>query len=97
MKTNVNWIKSCHYYNRYLKLIHHYKINLPEEKIYTEKHHIIPRSMGGNNDKNNLVKLTPRAHYLVHYMLWKAYYRCFEATYRYEWLWHVLLYYLSIR
>ena len=73
MTTNVNWIKSWHYYRRYLKLINHYKLNLPEDDVYTENHHILPKSMGGSNNKINLVKLTPRAHYLAHYMLWKTY------------------------
>lgn len=36
-----------------------------------EIHHIIPRSMGGSNDPSNLVKLTPREHYIVHHLLWK--------------------------
>ena len=34
-----------------------------------EVHHIIPKSCGGSNDKNNLVKLTYREHYLAHAML----------------------------
>ena len=31
---------------------------------YKEKHHIIPRCLNGNNDKENLVKLTAREHFL---------------------------------
>ena len=38
---------------------------------YTEKHHIIPKSMGGDNSTSNLVKLTAREHYLVHWLLYK--------------------------
>jgi len=38
---------------------------------YSEIHHIIPRSFGGSNDKNNLVKLTAREHYIAHALLWK--------------------------
>lgn len=38
---------------------------------YVEKHHIIPRSFGGNNSKANLVKLTAREHYIAHALLWK--------------------------
>lgn len=41
---------------------------LPEE-IYTESHHIIPRSLGGSNDKSNLVKLTAKEHRLAHILL----------------------------
>ena len=40
---------------------------------YTEKHHIIPRCMGGTNDPSNLVRLTPEAHYVAHQLLVKIY------------------------
>ena len=40
---------------------------------YYEKHHIIPRCMGGSNDQNNLVKLTPEEHYVAHQILVKIY------------------------
>jgi hypothetical protein len=36
---------------------------------YTEKHHIIPKSLGGSNQPSNLVKLTPREHYICHLLL----------------------------
>jgi len=36
-----------------------------------ERHHIIPKSLGGSNDKNNLVELTAREHCLVHLLLAK--------------------------
>lgn len=39
--------------------------------VYTETHHIIPRSMGGNNTEENLVRLTAREHFLCHYLLTK--------------------------
>ena len=38
---------------------------------YTEIHHIIPRSLGGNDDKSNLVSLTAREHCLIHLILAK--------------------------
>lgn len=37
--------------------------------VYTEKHHIIPRSLGGNNSKSNLVVLTAKEHFLCHLLL----------------------------
>jgi len=40
---------------------------------YTEKHHIIPRSLGGTNNPDNLVDLTAREHFLCHYLLAKMY------------------------
>ena len=36
---------------------------------YTEKHHIIPRSMGGTNYSDNLVALTAREHFVCHLLL----------------------------
>lgn len=40
---------------------------------YFEKHHIIPKSLGGTNDASNLVKLTARQHYIAHLLLYKIY------------------------
>jgi len=36
---------------------------------YLERHHIIPKSLGGSNDENNLVNLTAREHYICHQLL----------------------------
>jgi hypothetical protein len=44
--------------------------SLPEN-TYIEKHHIIPRSLGGSNDHTNLVKLTAREHFVCHLLLTK--------------------------
>jgi hypothetical protein len=38
---------------------------------YTERHHIHPRSLGGTNDKDNLVNLTAREHFICHWLLTK--------------------------
>ena len=38
---------------------------------YTEKHHIIPRSLGGSNNADNLVRLTAREHFVCHWLLTK--------------------------
>lgn len=38
-----------------------------------ETHHIIMRSLGGSNDKSNLVNLTLREHYFMHELLVKVY------------------------
>ncbi len=40
---------------------------------YTEKHHIIPKCLGGTNDVDNLIDLTPEEHYLAHQLLVKMY------------------------
>lgn len=38
---------------------------------YKETHHIIPRCLGGTDDSENLVDLTPREHYIAHILLAK--------------------------
>lgn len=40
---------------------------------YTETHHIVPRCMGGTDNKDNLVELTPEEHYIAHQLLVKLY------------------------
>ena len=41
------------------------------EGEYFETHHIVPKSLGGTDDKNNLVNLTAREHYIAHLLLVK--------------------------
>lgn len=43
------------------------------KKTGLERHHIIPQSCGGTNDKSNLVFLTTREHYICHMLLVKIY------------------------
>jgi hypothetical protein len=40
---------------------------------YTESHHIIPRSLGGTDDLQNLTNLTAREHFICHWLLTKIY------------------------
>lgn len=40
---------------------------------YTEKHHILPKCLGGDNHKSNIVILTGREHYIAHFLLVKIY------------------------
>ena len=40
---------------------------------YTECHHIIPRSLGGNNNDENLVNLSAKEHFVCHLLLTKIY------------------------
>lgn len=40
---------------------------------YYEKHHIIPKCLNGSNDKDNLVLLTAREHFICHWLLSKIY------------------------
>lgn len=47
---------------------------------YYETHHILPKSLGGNDSKENLVKLTAREHFICHFLLAKMY-----STESFEW------------
>lgn len=38
---------------------------------YTEKHHIIPRTLGGSDDASNIVVFTGREHFIAHLLLAK--------------------------
>lgn len=40
---------------------------------YVERHHIIPRCMGGGEDISNLVELTAEEHFVAHQLLVKIY------------------------
>lgn len=61
------------YQKHYDKLIETRKNRVIQEDVYYEKHHILPRSMGGNNDPENLILLTAREHFLAHWLLWRIY------------------------
>lgn len=41
------------------------------DDTYTESHHIVPKSLGGSNSKDNLVALTAREHFICHRLLVK--------------------------
>ena len=43
------------------------------EHRYYERHHIIPRSLGGLDTSDNLVLLTAKEHFLAHFLIWKHY------------------------
>jgi hypothetical protein len=44
-------------------------------------HHILPKAMGGCNNKKNLVCLTHREHYIVHFLLIKM---CINKSHKYK-------------
>lgn len=57
--------------NKYL-IIYNNIINRARNRTiyeYTERHHIIPKSLNGSNDKDNIVKLTAREHFICHQLL----------------------------
>jgi len=59
--------------NKYTSLYHKITSNAKQRitEGYTELHHIIPQSLGGSNDKENLVELTAREHFICHWLLIK--------------------------
>lgn len=55
-------------------IIKYKKKNIKKSNIvYTEEHHIIPVSIGGNNKKSNLVRVTARVHFILHALLVRIY------------------------
>ena len=40
---------------------------------YVEVHHVVPRCMGGSEEKENLVRLTAEEHFVAHQLLHKMY------------------------
>lgn len=57
------------YTNWYYQIVDRAKERLIDG--YVEKHHIVPKSLGGTDDRSNLVILTAREHYLCHLLLTK--------------------------
>jgi len=55
----------------YCELITNSQIRILPAGIYFEKHHIIPKSWGGPDTTENIVRLTAREHYVAHALLWK--------------------------
>ena len=58
-------------YARYLRFIESRRHRRIEGIV--EVHHIVPRAHGGTDDKENLIELSPREHFIAHWMLWRAY------------------------
>ena len=46
---------------------------LSKDVLYTESHHILPRSLGGNDLIENLVKILPEEHLFIHKLRYKAF------------------------
>jgi hypothetical protein len=40
---------------------------------YAERHHIVPKCMSGSNNRENLVELTAREHFIAHKLLCEIY------------------------
>lgn len=74
------------YTKTYDQLIQKAKLRgLDKSKLegYYEKHHIVPKSLGGQNKKDNLVLLTYREHIIAHKLLIRIYNRNQKMIYAY--------------
>lgn len=70
------------YRNIYIRLITRCKQMTSEELSgYNEKHHILPKCMGGGNNKENLIKLPIRYHIMAHIILVEAYPENYKLRY----------------
>lgn len=64
------------YKKNYDLIVEHAKtrgLNKKNLDYYTEEHHIIPKCLGGNNEKTNLVLLTAKEHIIAHILLYRIY------------------------
>lgn len=65
-------------YNKwYFKIIENARTRVLDKSIYVERHHVLPKCMGGVNDSYNIVSLTAREHFICHMLLIKM----VESTY----------------
>ena len=58
------------YYKWYCNIIQN-AVDRPRLEGYVEKHHIVPRSFNGSDEKSNIAILTAREHYICHLLLAK--------------------------
>jgi len=50
-----------------------FDLRLQNDYLYTEIHHIIPRSLGGDDNPDNLIELLPEEHLFIHQLRWKIF------------------------
>lgn len=55
----------------YQNLIKSAQCRSRDPMVLYDKHHIVPKSLGGSDDPNNLVYLTLREHFVAHRLLVK--------------------------
>lgn len=68
-----SWSNKLEYYEHYCGLItKHGKVSKPVLG-YHERHHVLPKCMGGKDEYSNLIYLDARCHLLAHWLLMKAF------------------------
>ena len=68
---NTEWFKIA--YNNLVEKAKTRGLNKRKVGYYTEKHHIIPKCMGGKNERKNYVLFTFREHVIAHELLARIY------------------------
>jgi hypothetical protein len=63
--------KKNKYTKWYYQIVNNRKANPLDRDVYQENHHIIPKSLGGSNKKENIVSLTAKEHFICHRLLIK--------------------------
>lgn len=53
----------------YMQIIATAQSKIYADEVYIEKHHIIPKSLGGSDDNSNIVRLPLREHFICHLLL----------------------------
>ncbi len=66
------------YYRWYLALVAR-----DDTDLYTERHHKIPKALGGSKTSENIVRLSARKHFLAHWLLTK----CTSGAHQQAMLW----------
>lgn len=59
------------YRSIYLKICNRGTFRVKSKSQYYEKHHIIPKCLGGSNESSNITLLTAREHFIAHWLLCK--------------------------
>lgn len=81
-----SWLNNSKYSKYYFSIIANAKNRASTKKEaknilgYTERHHIFPVCLGGNNLKENLVFLSAREHFICHLILARLYPKHFGLT-----------------
>lgn len=75
------------YYKWYCRIIELALLRLTPI-TYTERHHIIPKCLGGTDDKQNIIELTAKEHYICHHLLYHA--ATGNAKYKMAHAWHAM-------
>ena len=68
-REEINYHNRLWYKKTYEALIDKGLNRVLKDNIYTEKHHILPKCMGGKDEENNYVIFTAREHIIAHMLL----------------------------